>query len=502
MKFKEDLVTLLKARNTLLWIVSREEVRAERLILSAANAAKYPVATWDCVSGICDSQGNEINNAFDPTSALRFVRENNERRLFIFRDLHRWFDPVVIRSLRSLARELQTVPPSEARTVVLLSPVADVPPELSSSTVIDLPLPDRAEIGQLLDDIMSSVPECANKLNGERELAIDSAVGLSIEEASNCYAKSLVSKKAIDPSIVVSEKKRVISRERIIEWYDPDPRGMDAIGGLDLLKEWLNIRRKGFGKAAREFGLPAPKGILLVGVPGCGKSLTAKCIASAWMMPLLRLDMGGLKSKFVGESEQNLRKALQVAETVAPCVLWLDEIEKALAGSTGPAADGGVSSDALGTILSWLQEKSGSVFVVATANQVESLPPELLRKGRFDELFFVDLPTAVERKAIFEATLAQFKRENVKLNSSIITYTEGFTGSEIAALIPEALFIAFNEDREITVDDLENVVVNVVPLSKTASDKIEALRKWSKGRTRLASSMEKETKSQKRQLDI
>lgn len=504
-QFHDDLVTLLKARNTLIWVVSREEVRAERLIASAASAAKYPVYTWDCVSGIQDMAGNEVSQVADPAGALRYVSENTERRLYVFRDLHRWFDPVVIRSLRSLARELQVAPPPEARVVVLLSPSAEVPPELSSATVIDLPLPDREEIGQLLDDIMESVPKDVNAVNGTRELAIDSAIGLAAEEASNCYARSLVSKKAIDPGLVVAEKKRVIAREKVVEWYDPDPRGMDAVGGLDILKNWLDVRRKGFSARAREFGLPAPKGALLVGVPGCGKSLTAKCVASSWGMPLLRLDMGGLKSKYVGESEQNLRKALQVAETVAPCVLWLDEVEKALAGSTGPQGDGGVSSDALGTILSWLQEKSGSVFVVATANQVESLPPELLRKGRFDELFFVDLPTATEREAIVLATLRQYDRESDALDmDALVRATDGFTGAEIAALVPEAMFAAFNDgERNITTEDLLEAAGNVVPLSKTASEKIEGLRKWAKGRARFASSPDTVTGSKgTRVLDI
>jgi hypothetical protein len=505
MKFHDDLVTLLKARNVLIWIVSREEVRAERIIMGAAGAAKYPVRTWDCVNGIKDGAGKAISQIQDPTAALRYVSENNERCLYIFRDLHRWFDPIVIRSLRSLARDLQVAPPTEAKVVVLLTPSADVPPELASATVMDLPLPSREEIGQLLDDIMSAVPDSVNSINGARELAIDSAIGLSAEEASNCYARSLVSKKTIDPAIIVNEKKRVIARERVLSWYDPDPRGLAAIGGLDVLKSWLSIRRKGFSSKARDFGLPAPKGVLLVGVPGCGKSLTAKCVASTWGMPLLRLDMGGLKSKYVGESEQNLRKALQVAETVAPCVLWLDEIEKSMAGSTGPQGDGGVSADALGTILSWLQEKSGSVFVVATANQVESLPPELLRKGRFDELFFVDLPTAPERRAIIETTLTQYKREASGIDLDQVTLaTDGFTGSEIAALVPEALFTAFGDgERGLTTEDMTDAAANTVPLSKTAADKIEALRKWSKGRARLASSTETNIEtSTKRILDI
>lgn len=505
MKFQDDLVTLFKARNTLITVLSREEVRAERQIMTAGAAANYPLFTWDCVKGICDANGRVINGVADPTGALAYVRDTKERRLYVFRDLHRWFDPVVIRSLRSLQRELQVAKPAEARVVVLLSPTMDVPLELSSATVIDMPLPDREEMGQLLDDIMEAVPDSVSGMNGTRELAIDSAIGLSAEEASNCYAKSLVSKKAIDPGIVVAEKKRVIAREKVVEWYDPDPRGLDAVGGLDVLKAWLDVRRKGFSAKAREFGLPAPKGVLLVGVPGCGKSLTAKCVATAWGMPLLRLDMGGLKSKYVGESEQNLRKALQVAETVAPCVLWLDEIEKAMAGAIGAQGDGGVSSDALGTILSWLQEKSGSVFVVATANQVESLPPELLRKGRFDELFFVDLPTATERGAILKATLSQFERGGEGLDArAIVDATDGFAGAEIAALVPEAMFAAFNDgERDIATGDMLAAAGNVVPLSKTAGDKIESLRTWAKGRARFASSPDAEAGSEgRRVLDI
>jgi AAA+ superfamily predicted ATPase len=506
MRFQKDLITLLKARNTLIWIRSPEENRAEGIIVEAGGGARYPVYKWDCDKGIQDAEGNVISPVTDPTAALRYVEENTERRLYIFRDLHSWIkDPIFVRVLRSLVRELQRIPQEEARVIVSLSPSIEVPPELSSTPLLDLPLPDREEMGRLLDDIVEAAGEKVQGMNGGRELAIDSAMGLSAEEAGNSYAMSLVSEKTIDPSIIVAEKKRVIARAPGVEWYEPDPRGMDGVGGLDVIKFWLEVRRKAFSAKAREFGLPPPKGIVIVGLPGGGKSLTAKCVAASWAMPLLRLDIPGQRSKYVGESEQNIRNVFKIAEAVAPCVLWVDEIEKALAGSTGPQGDGGVASDALGTLLSWMQEKTKPVFVVATANQVENLPPELLRKGRFDEMFFVDLPTAIEREAILKITLKQFGRENVDLDiDAIVAASDGFTGAEIAALISDSMFAAFNEDaREIRTEDLLTAAKYTVPLSKTASEKIEALRKWAKGRARFASSPDNTTKSSNtRVLDI
>lgn len=501
-----DITALLKARHTLLWIVTREETRVERAITEAAAAAKYETRTWDCASGICDASGKELVKAQDPGTALDYVRSVGNRCVYVMRDLHKWWDPIVLRTVRNLAKSLQSASADSARTVIVLTPSSEVPPELAGhATVIDYPLPDRAEIAQILDDVLSALPEDVRvnaAPNGTRDAAIDAAVGLSAEEASNCYAKSLVTLRKIDPAIVSSEKKRVIAREKVLTWHDPDPRGLDAIGGLDVLKDWLRARKAAFSPRARAFGLPAPKGAMLVGVPGCGKSLTAKAVASAWAMPLLRLDMGALKSKWVGESEGNIRKALQVAEAVSPCVLWLDEIEKALGGSTGPQGDGGVAADALGAVLSWMQEREGSVFVVATANDVRSLPPELLRKGRFDEVFWVDLPTFDERKAILDATLKQYGRSLTDI-ANVAAVTTGFTGAELAALIPDALFKAFEEnERELTTDDIKIAASSVVPLSKTASEKIEALRNWAKGRARYASTPETEATRTGRALDL
>ena len=502
-----DITALLRARHTLLWITSREEMRVERACIDAAGVAKFQVCTWDCATGLTNAEGSSVRAGLnDPSAMLDYIRNTKSRVVYVLRDLHKWFDPIVLRSVRSLARDLQTAPPNEARAIVILTPSGDVPAELSGATVIEYPLPDRTEVARILDDVLEALPEDIRESaapNGTRERAIDSAVGLTAEGIANCYARSLVTSRKIDPALVMASKKQAIKASGITV-YDPDPRGLDAIGGYDVLKTWAKQRALAFSKEAREYGLPAPKGALLVGPPGTGKSLTAKAFGVAFQMPVLRLDLGSTKSKYVGESEQNIRGALKVAEAMAPCVLWLDEIEKALAGATGPQGDGGVSADALGTILSWMQEKTAPVFVVATANDVRALPPELLRKGRFDEMFFIDLPTTAERVEIVKAALAQYSRSADGIDiTTLATLTDGFTGAEIAAVIPDALFTAFADgQRPLTTGDLTVAVATVVPLSKTAAEKLQALREWAKGRARPASTPETETANTVRSLDL
>jgi MoxR-like ATPase len=513
-----DVTALLRARNTLLWLVSREETRVERALAESAATAGYAIRYWDCATGITDADGKPVRNDQDPNMALDYIRDSRERAVFVLRDLHKWLDPIVLRKVRSLARALQSAPRSEARAIVVLTPSAEVPPELSGhAIVLDWPLPDRAEVAKILDDTIAALPpELALTAapNGQRDAAIDASVGLSAEEIANTFARSLVLSRKIDPVLVANEKKRVIAREKVLTWYDPDPRGLDAVGGNDVLKRWLTQRKLAFGPKARAYGLEAPRGVFLVGIPGCGKSLTAKSIATAYGMPLLRLDMGALQSKYVGESQQNIRKALATAEAVAPCVLWADEIEKALAGSQGAQGDGGVSADALGTLLSWMQERAGAVFVVATANDVRALPPELLRKGRFDEIFFVDLPTLSERAAILQVALDQAGKRSTTWATSgtgepidvaaVARATAGFAGAEIAAIVPDAMFVAFADgERQITTADLVEAASHVVPLGKTAAEKIEALRAWAKGRARPASTPEAEvTAGASRALDL
>lgn len=502
-----DVTSLLRARNTLLWIVTTEEVRVERAIIEAAAAASYDVRIQDCWAGVTDAKGSSVSpgqEGRDPQEALRTMFASEERQVWIFRDLHKWLsDPVTLRAVRNCAKGLQSAPRNSARSMVVICPDSNVPPELAGHTVVlEWPRPDREEVGIILDDILKSLPEELRSKaapNGTREAAIDAAVGLTAEEAASCYAKSLVQSKTIDPLVVAAEKKRVVGK--LLEWHDPLPGGLDSVGGIEELKDWLKMMRSAYGPKARAKGINPPKGVLLVGIPGCGKSLTAKAVATAWGFPLLRFDVGATKSKYVGESERNFREALRIAETVAPCVLWLDEVEKMLAGASGPAGDGGVAADAMGTILSWMQDRAGAVFVIATANDIERLPPEFLRKGRFDEIFFVDLPNAVERRAIFEVTL---KKEgvNVEVTDNLVSMTDGFSGAEIAALVPEAKLRAFAEDRDAGVEDIAKGIARTVPQSKLAAEKIQKLRTWASGRARMASKAESKVASSGRSLDF
>lgn len=517
-----DIASLLRARNPLLWIVTREEARAEGYLVEAAAAAGYVPYTWDVAQGACEISGKvAFTSTEDPGEMLKMIATRaratgvKQRGVFIMRDLPVWLagppGATPTRQLRNLARTLPSTPRESAQAVIVITPSGEVPAELAGhATVIEWPMPDRAEIASILDAAIDSLTDDVKEgaaLNGTREAAIDAAVGLSGEEAQACYARSLVQLRRIDPATVAKEKKRVIARERVLEWHDPLPGGLDSVGGLDNLKAWLAVRRTAYSPAARAYGLPAPKGALLVGVPGCGKSLTAKAIATAWGVPLLRFDLGAQKSKFVGESEGNIRKAFRVAEAIGQCVLWFDEIEKAVQGATSGSADGGVSTDALGAVLTWMQERTSEAFVIATANDAASLPPELLRKGRFDEVWFIDLPTKPERAGIIAAAMRAHGRGAVTIDvKALVDATEGFTGSEIAALVPDALFAAFADNaREISTADLVKAAGTVVPLGKTAAEKIGALREWAKTRARPATAETIEASPQAkrgRQLDI
>jgi MoxR-like ATPase len=504
-----DVSFLLRARNPLLWIKSGEEARVEGFLVEAALSAGYEIRFWDVAAGVTHFDGkvesSTLQDIGDLLNTIQSRAENGvsgkqeSRTVWVLRDPAVWLEGAPgaspLRRLRNLARFLPGVVRSKAQAIIVLSAAGELPRELSNqTTVIEWPLPDRAEIAAILDGAIASLKEEVRSdaaPNGVRDAAIDAAVGLTGEEAQNCYAKSLVqAKNKIDPAIVSSEKKRVIAREKVLEWYDPIAGGLDAVGGLDVLKAWLLKRRSAYSPAARAYGLPAPKGALLVGVPGCGKSLTAKAIATAWGVPLIKLDLNALKGKFVGESEANIRKAFRVIEALGRCVVWIDEIEKAMQGATSGAADGGVSADALGAVLTWMQERTSEAFVIATANDVSSLPPELLRKGRWDELFFVDLPNATERVEIVKAALKSHGRDATDIDlRGVADVCADFTGAEIAALVPEAMFTAFDDSaRPVTTEDLIAVAKEVVPLAKTAEAKIKALRDWAKGNARRATS--------------
>lgn len=514
-KVAEDVKALARARTPLLWIVTREEARVEGLLFEAVAGAGYLARTWDCAQGLRTISGDALGSSPSIEDALAFIQaRTGDRGAWIMRDLAPWVSgPVGVvncRALRNLARSLPSVKNEDAQLVIVLSPSAVIPEELQGhATVINWPLPDREEIAASFDMALSILKEMDREgkplrsaviEQSPREASIDAAVGLTDSEAQQCFAKSLVSLRRIDPVMVGQEKRRVIAREKVLEWFEPLKGGIEAVGGLDILKDWLKSRASAYSVEARAYGLPAPRGALFVGPPGTGKSLTAKAIATAWGVPLLRLDLGALKSKYVGESEGNLRKAFQVIEALGRCVIWLDEIEKALAGSIQGGADGGVSADALGAILSWMQERQGEAFVVATANDVSALPPELMRKGRFDDRWFIDLPTPSERTAILRSAIKTHGREeSASLDLALVEEaTRGFTGAEIAALVPDALYMGFADGaREITHDDLKAAARSVVPMSEgaEAKERIQSLRGWAKVNARNASLTEPERAS-------
>lgn len=508
----QEVQYLLQARHSLLWVTTAEERRAERAIVLAAQKAGYHAVLWDCASGCQTFDGQRIDIGefwSNPGAVFDMVRrggvgvptlnaadlETEKKTVWILRDLDAFLaEPILARGLKTLARDLQAeVNGNRLASVVVLTPSGEVPLTLrAAATVVDWPLPTRSELEGVLDEI---VRESRCKVNGERSAIVDAAAGLPEEDAVNAMAYSLASLKRIDPTVVSGRKKAVIDKERVLTWYEPDKRGLDAIGGLGLLKRWLQERQMALTPAAREYGLPAPKGLFLTGPPGNGKSLTAKAVAAAWgNLPLLKMDMGALKGGLVGQSEGNIRRALRIAEAVAPCVLWVDEIEKALAGSGGHG-DSGVAADQLGTLLTWLQEHEGAVFVVATSNDPLALPPELTRKGRFDEIFFVDLPGRSDRWQVLVSSLTRagltaefFSTSDVH---ALAAATEGFSGAEVAELVPAAMFTAFADGaRPLRTEDLLQAARQTVPVSRSRAEHISALRAWAATRARPAAEVE------------
>jgi SpoVK/Ycf46/Vps4 family AAA+-type ATPase len=375
--------------------------------------------------------------------------------------------------------------------------VLKLPIELAKDVVVvDFPLPSYELLQTTCIEISASLTgyRAVRLSDADREKLIRSAQGLTLKEFSNVLAKTLVTAGRIDRGaidVVNHEKKQIIRKSGILEFHNAG-ESLDTVGGLERLKSWLVERGQAFGDRARAFGLPWPKGILIVGVQGCGKSLTAKAVADAWRLPLLKLDMGRLFGGTVGASEANMRLAIAIAESIAPAVLWIDEIEKGLSGlGSSNISDGGTTARVIGTFLTWMQEKTAPIFVIATSNDISALPPELLRKGRFDEIFFVDLPTSVERKTIFEIHIKRRNRrpEDHDLDA-LATATRGYSGAEIEAAVIAGMFRAFEAGRELISDDILAACRETVPLSVVMAEKIVALRQWARLRTRWASSEE------------
>jgi SpoVK/Ycf46/Vps4 family AAA+-type ATPase len=505
-KCDKEIDILVRARYPLIYVVSWEEVRILEKLKDMAEQRQKKLLLWSITRGIfrLEDDPSKVDEATrDPLNALTYVEKCLDPAIFVFLDFHSFLnDQTVIRKLRDLVSNLKNT----YETLVILSPVLTVPIELEKEfVVIDYDLPKYEEMNELLDGIIgviSASQDVKIELTPEvKEKLVKAALGLTRSEAENAFARVIVIDKKLsadDIDRVLDEKKQAIRKSRFLEYYEAKEE-FGNVGGLDSLKDWLTKRGAAFTQKAIEFGLPQPKGILLIGVQGCGKSLTAKSVANLWKIPLLRLDIGAVFSGIVGSSEENMRRAIKAAENLAPIILWIDEIEKGLSGvQSSTFSDAGTSARVFSTFLTWLQEKTAAVFVIATANNIQLLPPELLRKGRFDEIFFVDLPSQEERKQIFGIHIKKKKRKPEDFDlEALARESEGYSGAEIEQAVISSLYDAFLENRDINTQDIIKNVKVSIPLSVTMREGIEQIRSWAKDRARCASSVQKETTCKK-----
>lgn len=492
---------MLRAYYPVLYLTSFEYDRTKQKLngiigsLRTETSTLIRVFTWNCVNGLNEGTSNGakyLGEEYDePEMTLKFILQNNEssKDIFILEDFSNHIDEdkvkYYIRSIAERARHTNT-------HAIILSAVYKLPVELEKYvTVLNIPLPDRYDMERTLGVVER---QCKINLSVEmRNRMIDAALGMTSMEADLAFCLAAVKDDLGQnaPYTVSSEKEQIIRKSGILDYF-PKNESLKDVGGMEILKNWLSNRQKAYEKKARDFGLQEPKGLLLLGVPGCGKSLTAKSIASFWNMPLLRLDIGKVFQGLVGSSEDNIRKAIATAEAVAPCVLWIDEIEKGLNGvQSSGSTDGGVTSRIFSTILTWMQEKTSPVFVVATANNINLLPPELLRKGRFDEIFFVDLPNEKERENIFSIHLQKKGQNPSQYPLEMFgKKTEGFNGAEIEECIKEAMFTAYvvnPEKPKLEGIHLVDAINKTVPLSVTMKEQISSLRQWAATRAKNAS---------------
>ncbi|GAB1802504.1 AAA family ATPase [Priestia megaterium] len=509
------LANLLKARFPYLYFQTWEEERAVSLINSVASniqLIKTPrqIFEWKITTGMFDLKGHKINDSQTPLKAMEFIEKYDQPSIFILKDFHIYFgghgrspEFQLIRKLRDMVTKIKQSP--APKNIIFISPSLVLPEDLQKDiTIVDFKLPTFEEIKDVLDEMIK-----ANKHSGriqidlneeEKEMLAKAATGLTLSEAENAFARAMVQDGRLnvhDVEVILEEKEQIIKKTGILEFVRSDLK-MEDVGGLENLKRWLSKRNKSWLDSAKKYGLPAPKGVLITGVPGCGKSLISKSISSMWQLPLLRLDIGKIFSGIVGTSEENMRKAIRAAEAIAPSILWIDEIEKGFSGINS-GGDSGTSSRIFGQFLTWMQEKTSPVFVIATANNISQLPPEMMRKGRFDEIFFVDLPTKRERKEVLKVHIQKRIKDsevigNFQLTEEVLenlaVKTEGFVGAEIEQLVIAALFEAYAEERSISLQDFEKAILNTVPLSVTQAEQIRDIRNWANVRAVTATPQE------------
>jgi ATPase family associated with various cellular activities (AAA) len=515
-KVLERLKVLIDSSTPIVVMETVEEVRAVRMARSACSALNLAVFEWTIASGLARSGSGSLESRLEqpipggyhagtvddvaesakalydsrePAKMLANLEGITIEAAFILKDLHRHMDdPVVVRRLRDVGQKFAT----NRRTVILTAPKISIPAELASLVeFLELPIPDRQRLRQIIDEVLVRVSKThtlQRRLDpGGLDAMAENLRGLTEEEAERAISQALVSRYALCPEIVtdvLEAKKALLKRSEMLDFVEASDT-LASVGGLDNLKRFLEQRRGSWEEQAREFGLDPPRGVIILGVQGCGKSMCARAIAGEWKLPLVKFDTAAVYDKYIGETEKRIQKVFKVAEGLAPCVLWIDELEKVFAGS-GPdsaSADAGVSSRLLASFLSWMQDRKAPVFVAATCNNVNALPPELIRKGRFDELFFVDLPSQAERKQIFTIQLSKRKRNPADFNlDQVAAAAGGFSGAEIESVVQTALYAAYSQKQPLTTQHLLAAIQATVPLSTTRAEEIEALREWAEKR--------------------
>ncbi len=490
---QEELSTLLKAQYPLIYLITSEEDRAEQSvyrIVQEVTQAQH-LFVWTVTHGFREyaaTQQKTLHNTVSPEAAIEWVIRQ-DAGIFIFKDLHPFISsPAVTRWLREAIASFK----GTEKAIILMSPFQETPIELEKDVVVlDFSLPNLTTLNEVLSQQLQKSSR-SQPSEESREKLLKAALGLTKDEAEKVYRKAHVMAGRLtedEVEIVLSEKKQLIRRNGILDYIEEDET-IRAVGGLDELKHWLTQRSDAFTERAREYGLPQPKGMLILGVPGCGKSLIAKTTSRLWGLPLMRLDMGRVyDGSMVGRSEANLRNALKTAESISPAILFIDELDKAFAGGAGSGdSDGGTSNRIFGSFLTWMQEKTSPVFVMATANRVDRLPGEFLRKGRFDEIFFVDLPSTDERASIFQIHLHKRRKDTARFNTQELAQaSDGFSGAEIEQAVIAAMYEAFAQEREFNQLDIIAAIKSTLPLSRTMMEQVTTLRDWARQRARPAS---------------
>lgn len=521
----ERLKVLINSSTPIVIIETVEEARAVRLIRSAADDVQLPVFEWNIADGLTRAGGVPVNSApilspsqahsegtiygessgsvmsgltregtsiystREPAQVLAHLQSMTIESVFILKDFHRHLDdPVVVRRLRDVAHGFE----GKRRTLIITAPTLSLPPELSTMVeYLDLPLPDVKQLHALVEQTFARISRARSLKNKLDAAGIDAISrnlsGLTEEEAERAVSQAIIGRYALCPEVitdVAEAKKDILRRSGMLEFIEPTETMAD-IGGLENLKNWLEQRRGSWEDSARSFGLEPPRGVLLLGVQGCGKSMCARAIAGSWQLPLVKFDSAAIFDKFMGETEKHVKRLFQVAEELAPAVLWIDELEKIFAGGRPEAAsvDAGVSARLMGAFLSWMQEHKAPVFVAATSNDVTALPPELIRKGRFDEMFFVDLPNAAERRAILKLQLSQHKQNAANFDlDQLASAAQGYSGAEIGAALQAAMYDCFATKRPVTTEGILQALRSSVPLSTSRAEDVQALRDWARTR--------------------